>query len=256
MANQISISCDPKVQLHAAKAFSSILKELKINHDVIGGFALSLFGSSRHTNDVEILVDLAPNQIRDVLRPQITRINQHFVELGLKFYYVPTLVDGLAVKELVSINKGNVLIETLATNTLGLPLEADPAMIIYPGQTEEDSVINILILPPTPPPKKNHKILIIRNFRKRAPYITSQCFNPHKAEALGTNINKYLPTINTQSQNRPGRYHLSRRMASSSERHHFFPSLQGPAARASLPSGKDACIIPRRERDDGVLGLF
>lgn len=153
MANQISISCDPKVQLHAAKAFSSILKELKINHAVIGGFALSLFGSSRHTNDVDILVDLAPNQIRDVLRPQITRINQHFVELGLKFYYVPTLVDGLAVKELVSINKGNVLIETLATNTLGLPLEVDPAMIIYPGQTEEDSVINILILPPTPPPK-------------------------------------------------------------------------------------------------------
>lgn len=105
--------------------------------------------------DVDILVDLAPNQIRDVLRPQITRINQHFVELGLKFYYVPTLVDGLAVKEPVSINKGNVLIETLATNTLGLPLEIDPAMIIYPGQTEEDSGNKHLDSPPhhTPPKK-------------------------------------------------------------------------------------------------------
>lgn len=88
---------------------------MQINHAVIGGFALSLFGSTRHTEDVDILVDLAPNTIRDFSRPQITRLNPHFVELGLRFYYVPTLADGMAVEELVLINKGNVLIETVKT---------------------------------------------------------------------------------------------------------------------------------------------
>lgn len=49
MAKQISITRNAGAQHHAAKALSSALNELKINHAIIGGFVLHLLGSSRHT---------------------------------------------------------------------------------------------------------------------------------------------------------------------------------------------------------------
>ncbi len=145
MAKQISITRDAKSQHHAAKALSSALNELQINHVIIGGFALHLLGSSRHTDDVD-MIDVVPNKIHDFLRPQLKSINQHFAELGLKFYHVPKVVEGLAEKELVLINEGNVLMETLPTNTLGLPSEINPAMIFYLGEGEGSSgELNVLI---------------------------------------------------------------------------------------------------------------
>lgn len=148
MANQISITRNAESQHYAAKALSSALNELQINHVIIGGFALHLLGSSRHTDDVDMMIDVVPNKIHDFLRPQLKSINQHFAELGLKFYHVPKLVEGLAEKELVLINEGNVLMETLPTNTLGLPSEINPAMIFYLGEGEGSSgELDVLIFP-------------------------------------------------------------------------------------------------------------
>lgn len=148
MAKQISITRNAGAQHHAAKALSSALNELKINHAIIGGFALHLLGSSRHTDDVDMMIDIIPNEIHDFLRPRLRCINQHFVELALKLYHVPKLVEGLAERELVLINEENVLMETLPTNTLGLPSEINPAMILYVGEEEGSSgELNVLIFP-------------------------------------------------------------------------------------------------------------
>lgn len=148
MANQISITRNAGAQRHAANALSSALNELQIDHVIIGGFALHLLGSPRHTDDVDMLIDVVPDKIHDFLRPQLKCINQHFAELGLKFYHVPKLVEGLAEKELVLINEGNVLMETLPTNTLGLPSEIDPAMILYFGEGERSfGEMNFFIFP-------------------------------------------------------------------------------------------------------------
>lgn len=155
MAHRISITRDSGSQLLAAKALSSALNELQINHAIIGGFALHLLGSARHTDDVDMMIDIVPNKIQDFLRPRLKCINQHFAELGIKLYHVPKLVEGLADKELVMINKGNVLVETLPTNTLGLPSEINPVMILNVGEGEGSSgklnfnpskIIKILII--------------------------------------------------------------------------------------------------------------
>lgn len=137
--SDISITRDAEAQKLAAKALSSALNKLQINHAIIGGFALHLLGSPRHTNDIDMMIDIVPTKIRGFLRPQLKCINQHFAERGLKFYYVPKLVEGLADQELVLINEGNVLVETLPTNTLGLPSEINPAMILNIGEGEESS---------------------------------------------------------------------------------------------------------------------
>lgn len=148
MANQISITRNAEAQRHAAKALSSALNKLQINHVIIGGFAIHLLGSSHHTDDIDMMVDVLPNKIHDFLRPRLKCINQHFAELGLKFYHVPKLIEGLAEKELVLINEGNVLMETLPINTLGLSSEIDPAMILYFGERKgSPGELNVLIFP-------------------------------------------------------------------------------------------------------------
>ena len=86
-----------------------------------------------------MIIDAVLNKLYNFLRLQLKCINQHFAELGLKFYHVPKLVEGLAEKELVLINKRNVLIETLLINTLGLLSQINPAMIFYLGDGEGSS---------------------------------------------------------------------------------------------------------------------
>lgn len=98
MAKQISITRDATAQLHAAKELFSVLNRLQISHVVIGSFALHLFGSPRHNNDISLMADTTSNKIED-------------------FLHVPNLVKGLAEGELVLVNKGNVLIEILSTST-------------------------------------------------------------------------------------------------------------------------------------------
>lgn len=148
MAKQISIICKVRAQDHAAKALSSALNKLKRNHLINGRFALHLLGSSRHTNDVNMMIDIISNMIHDFLCLWLRCINQHFVQLALKLYHVLKLIKGLAERELVLINEENVLIETLSTNTLELLSEINPAMILYIGKEEKSSSeLNVLIFP-------------------------------------------------------------------------------------------------------------
>lgn len=123
MAQRISITSSKQAQLAAARALSTALDTLGIKHAIFGGFALALYGSLGHTDDIDVLVDLTVPKIQGFLRPQVSKIDKHFAQLGLKYYFVPMLVDGLEGEQLVLANRENVLVETLPTGSLGLPSE-------------------------------------------------------------------------------------------------------------------------------------
>ena len=143
--NQIRTTTDKRVQADAARALCSVLDTLGIPHAIIGGFAVSLYGSARFTHDIDVLVDIASPKIQEFLRPQVSQINQHFAQMGFKYYFAPVLVEGLVGEQLLLANEGNVLVETLATNNLGLPGQLDPAMVINPRETGEGSGKTVLI---------------------------------------------------------------------------------------------------------------
>lgn len=136
---QIGITTDKRMQVDAARALSTVLDALSIRHAVAGGFAVVLLGSKRQTKDIDFIVDLPPDKIKDSVRPQITQINPHFAQLGLQFYFAPTLVQDLAGEQLVFANRQNVLVEMLPTNFLGLPLAIDPSMVVKGEDSEEGS---------------------------------------------------------------------------------------------------------------------
>lgn len=121
------------VQADTARALCNVLDTLGIQHVIIGGFAVSLHGGERFTYDIEVLVDIAPPKIQQFSRPQVSQINKHFAQMGFKFYFAPVLKEGLSGEQLVLANDGNVLIETLATNDLGLPVQIDSAMVVDRG---------------------------------------------------------------------------------------------------------------------------
>ena len=50
-------------------------RQAQQHHAIIGGFALHLLGSSRHTNDVDIMIDVVPNKIHDFLRLRLKCIS-------------------------------------------------------------------------------------------------------------------------------------------------------------------------------------
>lgn len=101
MATKVSIFCDKKKQVDIARALSTILDTFGVKHAISGGFAVALYGGSRRTKDANILVEILARDIQDILRPQVTKTNQHFAKLGLNYYFVPTFVDGLAGEQLV-----------------------------------------------------------------------------------------------------------------------------------------------------------
>ncbi|MCJ1469763.1 hypothetical protein MMC07_008405 [Pseudocyphellaria aurata] len=149
MAPQVSITVAKEKQVVAARALSTILDTLGIKHAFIGGFAVALYGGARRTKDIDILVDIPANDIRDFLRPRVTEINGHFAQSGLKYYFVPTLVDGLQGEQLVLANQDNTLIETLPTHSLGLPMTITPSMILHREETEDGSAISKRTFPPS-----------------------------------------------------------------------------------------------------------
>lgn len=147
MPQTIKITNDKGAQVVAARALSSALDTLGVKHAIFGGFAVALYGNMRTTNDIDILVDVAEGEIRDILRGQITQLDQHFVEFGLKYYFAPRLMAGLAGEQLVLANEENILVETLPTNSLGLPPNIDASMIIRGEDMEEGSGDKVLITP-------------------------------------------------------------------------------------------------------------
>ncbi|KAF8802084.1 hypothetical protein BYT27DRAFT_7261206 [Phlegmacium glaucopus] len=64
-----------------------------------------------------------------------------FAEAALKFYYIPEQIGDLRNEELLYASKDNVLIETLPSGMLGLPITAEP---VYDILTESGQSIRIL----------------------------------------------------------------------------------------------------------------
>ena len=128
MSQEIPISEDPSLQYQAAKALSQELTKLGIGHVFIGGFAVKAYGGARSTNDIDILIEIPPDDVRSILRPKLAELNKHFIGYGLKYYYAPLLVGDLTGRDLLLANKANVLIETLPTRSLGLPAQAGPVL--------------------------------------------------------------------------------------------------------------------------------
>ena len=137
MVKQIKITQESSRQVEAARVISEELTKLGIDHAFIGGFALFMHGSSRFTQDIDILVDLPPLSIHSYLCPEIARMNRHFGQVGLKYYFAPSLIGDLEGEQLVLANDCNVLIETLPTKSLGLPSQAGP--IIFCGDGIEET---------------------------------------------------------------------------------------------------------------------
>jgi hypothetical protein len=129
MPRKISITQDPEQLTEAATVLSGELTRMKIPHAFIGGFAMTLYGSSRATRDIDVLIDVMPDQIVGYLHPELARVNGHFAKAGLQFYFAPELMDGLVGDELVDANRNNVLIEILPVKSLGLPSHVSPSML-------------------------------------------------------------------------------------------------------------------------------
>ncbi|MCJ1465389.1 hypothetical protein MMC07_004007 [Pseudocyphellaria aurata] len=184
MAPQINVTVDRVKQLNAARALSGILDTLGIRHAVLGGFAVALYGGERHTKDVDVLVDISAKDIQDVLRPRMSEINGDFAQMGLRYYLVPRLVEGLEGEQLVLANEENTLIETLPTNTLRLPMAITDSMILQEGDGEECSGKPIMI-------SLKKQILTI----SRPSNSTSEHSCPDKAQAVGNDMLEYFPSV-------------------------------------------------------------
>ncbi|MCJ1469758.1 hypothetical protein MMC07_008400 [Pseudocyphellaria aurata] len=128
---QIHITTTREKQIAAARALSAILDTLGIRHAILGGFAVALYGGRRRTKDIDVLVDIPAVDIQNVLWPRVSEINGHFAQMGLRYYFVPRLVEGLEGEQLILANEDNTLVETLPTNNLGLPMTITPGMIYH-----------------------------------------------------------------------------------------------------------------------------
>ncbi|KAI9061128.1 hypothetical protein FKP32DRAFT_983399 [Trametes sanguinea] len=117
----ISISTNKQDHLAAARALSAIFYKLGVRHAYIGGFAWSLLGSIRPTEDIDVLIQ--DSNILE-LRERLIDLDPHFVDFaGFKLYYVTQTPDGHLVREqLVRSSTNNVLVETLSAGSLGLPV--------------------------------------------------------------------------------------------------------------------------------------
>lgn len=102
---------------------------LGVAHAFIGGFALSLYGGSRATTDIDVLLEVTPDQVNGFLRPELTRINHKFAQIDMRFFFAPEQIGDLRGDELVAANQHNVLVEMLPVNQLGLPTRITSEMI-------------------------------------------------------------------------------------------------------------------------------
>ncbi|KAL4076327.1 hypothetical protein J3A83DRAFT_2178016 [Scleroderma citrinum] len=138
-SNTISVTTSILDQSKAATYLSACLELLGCPHAYIGGFAWSLLGSNRPTQDIDVLIDTKNWRMED-LRQKLLELNSQFASVGIKLYFVKEGKDDLTGKVLVQKSKHNVLIETLSTGSLGLPAVVEPIYkisqeitILHPG---------------------------------------------------------------------------------------------------------------------------
>ncbi|EMD38753.1 hypothetical protein CERSUDRAFT_122328, partial [Gelatoporia subvermispora B] len=127
MREIISVSSSQTDHIRAAKALSEQLDELRLPHAFIGGFAWSLLGSIRPTEDIDVLIETQNLDIAS-LRESLVEDDRHFAKFGIKLYYVQNVLEGVDREELVRRSSNNVLVETLQAGLLGLPIVAKPTL--------------------------------------------------------------------------------------------------------------------------------
>jgi len=88
MSTRISITTSRDDQLAAAAYLSDTLRRLKFPHAFIGGFAWALLGSSRPTEDIDVLIEIKELEKISDLREKLEKFGKNFASAGLKFYYV------------------------------------------------------------------------------------------------------------------------------------------------------------------------
>jgi hypothetical protein len=99
-------------QLEAAHTLSRILTQQGISHAFIGGFGIRLLGSTRPTEDIDVMIDVCdPCEITSRIRPLLQEQDSRFSVEGLKLYFTSGAHQHV-----------RVTVETLAVGTLGLPL--------------------------------------------------------------------------------------------------------------------------------------
>lgn len=124
---QISISTNTEHHVRAAHILSESLRELGYDHAYIGGFAWSLLGSRRATQDIDILIQPLPGQPPLLaLWDDLMERSPHFAKANIKFYFVQQPNELLDGTENVIQGINNVLIETLMAGRMGLPAVASP----------------------------------------------------------------------------------------------------------------------------------
>lgn len=130
MTTRISITTSPELQAKAAALLSQYLtEELDCPHAYIGGFAWSLLGSHRPTEDIDVLVETNNLEVSQ-LRERLENVDHRFATVGIKWYFVHNPVENLKGEDLVHASSNNILIEMLKTGTLGLPAVAEPIYTI------------------------------------------------------------------------------------------------------------------------------
>ncbi|KAI0842807.1 hypothetical protein F5Y06DRAFT_291803 [Hypoxylon sp. FL0890] len=101
----------PRVdQLEATEALSKLLRSFKIDHAIIGGFAVSLLGHRRDTEDVDVVIDL-PASMTGQLKQELSKHDDRFAVQHHRLSFKPT------------DSNDRVLIDSLPLGELGLPRE-------------------------------------------------------------------------------------------------------------------------------------
>ncbi|KAK7036752.1 hypothetical protein VNI00_011418 [Paramarasmius palmivorus] len=132
MSQIIRLTTSATKQQEVARAFIRFANEIGCQTAVIGGLALALLGSER-TTQMNILIKLPENLTILALREAVKEKDKLFVDHGLHLYKIDpeehsNLEVNPDVRSLLQHGQNNVLVETLPTGQLGLPLVAGPLL--------------------------------------------------------------------------------------------------------------------------------
>jgi len=84
--NTTSDTAFPGYLLEAAQILSTHLRQLGIDHAYIGGFAWSVLGSPRPTEDIDVMIKVENAAEMLALRDQLSGLNPRFATTTFKLY--------------------------------------------------------------------------------------------------------------------------------------------------------------------------
>ncbi|KAL4254133.1 hypothetical protein AB1N83_012912 [Pleurotus pulmonarius] len=120
------VTWDPNRQREAACILSSALRDLGYHHAYIGGYAMRLLGSSRTTEDIDVLIKSEKMGEMNHIRAKLIEADPRFANMGVFKLYCQLPDPDAPVPQAEA--RTHVLIETLATGNLGLPTAPEPTL--------------------------------------------------------------------------------------------------------------------------------